>query len=460
MSKKDRKQNSYKEARSGIEETDPVCGMKVTKDSKFHTRHAGQFYNFCSENCLHKFKTGPDRFLHLHAAGNSGKSADAVEYTCPMHPEIRQSRFGICPKCGMALELATVPASVIQTEYVCPMHPEIVRKVPGTCPKCGMILESQTVAAEEDEENPELRDMKRRLFFAGVLTIPLLVITMGDMLPGEPVSRLLSSQWRLLLELALTTPVCTLVAWPFYVRAVQSVCNKSLNMFTLIGMGVSVAYIYSVVAALFPWIFPASFRSVSGEVAVYFEASGVIVTLILLGQVLELRARSKTGAAIKKLLGLAPKTARLVRDDGTEEDVPLETVQVGNRLRVRPGEKIPVDGVVLEGKSFVDESMVTGEPIPVTKESGDPVIGATVNGTGSLIMRAEKVGSDTMLSRIVAMVREAQRSRAPLAWQRLLFRGRKSVKSSLRTQNILSLSREKVSRVLLTDYKLLSAIIS
>lgn len=339
---------------------------------------------------------------------DNGTSSDRVEYTCPMHPEISQSRSGICPKCGMALELVSVSAPVIQTEYVCPMHPEIVRKVPGTCPKCGMILESRTVTAEEDEENPELRGMKRRFIFAGIFTFPLLAIAMGDMLPGEPVSRLLSAQWLVLIELALTTPVCAWSAWPFYVRAIQSIRNKSLNMFTLIGMGVSVAYIYSVVAALFPWLFPVSFRNESGEVAVYFEASGMIVTLILLGQVLELRARSKTGAAIKKLLGLAPRTARLIRDDGTEEDIPLETVQTGNRLRVHPGEKIPVDGVVLEGKSYVDESMVTGEPIPVTKESGDTVIGATVNGTGSLIMQAEKVGSDTMLSRIVAMVREAQ----------------------------------------------------
>ncbi len=410
-----------------MNETDPVCGMTVTKDSKFHTRHAGQLYNFCSENCLSKFQTGPDRYLQPHAADNigngmkdksteidSGSSSDVVEYTCPMHPEIRQSKYGTCPKCGMALEPASVSASVIQTEYVCPMHPEVVQNAPGACPKCGMVLESRTVAAEEDEESPELRDMKRRFFFAGVFTIPLLVIAMGDMLPGEPVSKLLSAQWRVLLELALTTPVCTWSAWPFYVRAIQSIRNKNLNMFTLIGMGVSVAYIYSVVAALFPDLFPASFRSGSGEVAVYFEASGMIVTLILLGQVLELRARSKTGAAIKKLLGLAPKTARVIRDDGTEEDISLETVLTGNRLRVRPGEKIPVDGVVLEGKSFVDESMVTGEPVPVTKESGNPVIGATINGTGSLIMRAEKVGADTMLSRIVAMVRDAQRSRAPI----------------------------------------------
>ncbi|MDR4503292.1 MAG: heavy metal translocating P-type ATPase [Candidatus Scalindua sp.] len=425
MRKKNYKQYSRETAGSGIETTDPVCGMKVAKDSNYHARHAEKLYTFCSENCQQKFKTDPDHYLRAEGYTrkemedtstiiDSRKSANVVEYTCPMHPEISQSRPGICPKCGMALELASIPAPAIQTAYVCPMHPEIVQNATGVCPKCGMILESRTVTAEEDEENPEFRDMKRRFIFAGIFTFPLLLVSMGDMLPGEPVSRLLSTQWRVLIELALTTPVCTWSAWPFYVRAIQSIFNKNLNMYTLIGMGVSVAYIYSVVAALFPNIFPASFRSESGGVAVYFEASGMIVTLILLGQVLELRARSKTGAAIKKLLGLTPKTARMIRDDGTEEDIPLETVQVGNRIRVRPGEKIPVDGAVLEGKSYVDESMVTGEPIPVTKEPGDPVIGATINGTGSLVMRAEKVGSDTMLSRIVAMVRAAQRSRAPI----------------------------------------------
>lgn len=425
MSRINHEHNQHEKTRSEIEETDPVCGMKVAKDSKYHTRHVGQLYNFCSENCLHKFKADPDNYLQ--ASGHtgigmkgvltkidSGTSIDVVEYTCPMHPEILQSRPGICPSCGMALELASVSVPAIQIEYVCSMHPEIVQNAPGTCPKCGMILESRAVATKEEEENPEFRDMKRRFIFAGIFTFPLLVITMGGMIPGSPVSRVLSTQWRVLIELALVTPVCMWSAWPFYVRAIQSIYNKSLNMFTLIGMGVSVAYIYSVVAALFPWIFPASFIKESGEVAVYFEASGVIVTLILLGQVIELRARSKTGAAIRKLLGLVPKTARLIRDDDTEEDIPLEKVKTGNRLRVRPGEKIPVDGVVLEGKSYVDESMVTGEPIPITKGPGDSVIGATVNGTGSLVMRAEKVGTDTMLSRIVAMVREAQRSRAPI----------------------------------------------
>jgi Cu+-exporting ATPase len=294
------------------------------------------------------------------------------------------------------------------------MHPEIVRDAPGTCPICGMALEPRTGFAAEEGESHELRDMSRRFWFAAALTLPLVLLAMAELLPEHPASRLLSMRARTLVELVLASPVCLWAAWPFYVRAVQSVRNKSLNMFTLIGLGVSVAYAYSVVAALLPGIFPSSFRDASGEVAVYFEAAGVIVTLILLGQVLELRARSQTSAAIRKLLGLAPKTARRIRPDGTEEDVPLEDVQVGDRLRVRPGEKVPVDGVVLEGTSSIDESVVTGEPIPVEKHSGDRVVGATVNATGSFVMRAEKVGADTLLSRIVAMVAEAQRSRAPI----------------------------------------------
>ena len=330
-----------------------------------------------------------------------------------MHPEVRQAGPGNCPKCGMALESAGPPQLDTQIEWTCPMHPEIVRREPGNCPICGMALEPRTVAADEEGANPELIDMTRRFWLAAAFTIPLFVVAMGDLLPGEPISRMLSPRARTWLELALATPVCLWSAWPFYVRFVQSLKNKSLNMFTLIGLGVSVAYGYSVVAALAPQIFPESFRE-GGAVAVYFEAAGVIVTLILLGQVLELRARSKTGAAIKKLLGLAAKTARRIREDGSDEDVPLDVVHVGDRLRVRPGEKVPVDGIVLEGKSAVDEAMVTGEPIPVEKHEGDSVIGATINGTGMLIVRAEKVGTETLLSRIVAMVAEAQRSRAPI----------------------------------------------
>jgi Cu+-exporting ATPase len=298
------------------------------------------------------------------------------------------------------------------------MHPEIVRSEPGSCPICGMALEPRQAAAT-DVENPELRDMSLRFWIATALTAPLLVVAMGDMLPGEPISRLLSPRARTWIELALAAPVCLWAAWPFYVRAVASVKNRHLNMFTLIGLGVSVAFVYSVIATALPGVFPEAFRE-GGHVGVYFEAAAVITTLILLGQVIELRARSKTGAAIKALLGLAPATARRIREDGSDEDVPLATLAVGDRLRVRPGEKIPVDGEVLEGASAVDESMVTGEPMPVEKGPGDRVVGATINGTGGLIMRAEKVGADTLLSRIVKMVAEAQRSRAPI--QRLADR--------------------------------------
>jgi Cu+-exporting ATPase len=313
----------------------------------------------------------------------------------------------------MALELAGPPPASVRTEWTCPMHPEIVRDAPGSCPICGMALEPRGVQVEEGA-SAELEDMTRRFWFATVLTVPLLLLVMGDMLLGHPTSAIMSMRTRMLFELALATPVCTWSAWPFYVRAVQSVKNRSLNMFTLIGLGVSVAYVYSVVGALFPDVFPDSFREMGGEVGVYFEAAGVIVMLILLGQVLELRARSQTGAAIRKLLGMAAKSARRIRGDGKEEDVPLDVVQVGDRLRIRPGEKVPVDGSVVEGQSNIDESMVTGEPIPVQKRAGDKVIGATINGTGGLVMQAEKVGSETLLSRIVAMVAEAQRSRAPI----------------------------------------------
>ena len=299
-------------------------------------------------------------------------------------------------------------------DWTCPMHPEVLRSEPGSCPICGMALEPRDVTLDDETANPELADMTRRFWLAAAFTLPLVAVAMGDLLPGEPISRMLSPRARTLLELGLATPVCLWSAWPFYLRFVQSLRNKSLNMWTLIGLGVGVAYGYSVIAALAPQVFPTSFRGPGGEVAVYFEAAGMIVTLILLGQVLELRARGQTGAAIKKLLGLAAKTARRIRDDGSDEDVPLGHVATGDRLRVRPGEKVPVDGVILQGTSSVDESMVTGEPIPVEKHEGDQVIGATINGTGMLVVRAEKVGAESLLSRIVAMVAEAQRSRAPI----------------------------------------------
>jgi Cu+-exporting ATPase len=293
------------------------------------------------------------------------------------------------------------------------MHREIVRNEPGSCPICGMALEPKAISAG-DEQNPELADMKRRFWVSLALTIPILIAAMGEMIPGQPLRRLASQRAWTWVELILGSPVVLWGCWPFFVRGWQSIVNRSLNMFTLIGLGVSVAYGYSLIAALAPGAFPVSFRDNAGNVAVYFEAAAAIVTLVLLGQVLELSARSQTGAAIKALLGLAPKTARLVREDGSETDVPLDQVQVGARLRVRPGERVPVDGAVVEGTSSVDESMITGEPIPVEKGAGDRVTGATVNSTGTLVMRAERVGSETLLAQIVRMVSEAQRSRAPI----------------------------------------------
>jgi Cu+-exporting ATPase len=304
------------------------------------------------------------------------------------------------------------PAAAPGAEYTCPMHPEVIQPGPGACPLCGMALEPRLVTAEE-EASPELRDMQRRFRVSLALSAPLLVLAMADMLPGMPMRHALggSLQW---VELVLATPVVLWGGWPFFQRGWASVVRASPNMFTLIALGTGTAYAHSVVATAFPGAFPAAFRGHGGEVAVYFEAAAVIVTLVLLGQVLELRARSRTGNAIRALLGLAPKTTRIVRDDGTEADVPLAEVAVGARLRVRPGEKIPVDGVVLEGRSAVDESMVTGEPIPVEKTAGERVTGGTVNGTGGLVLRAERVGSETLLAQIVRMVSEAQRSRAPI----------------------------------------------
>jgi Cu+-exporting ATPase len=313
----------------------------------------------------------------------------------------------------MALEPETVAAPATRTEYTCPMHPEIVRDEPGNCPICGMALEPRTVTVEE-EQNPELVDMTRRFWVSLIFTVPLVVLAMARMFPGVPLLHAISPRVLGWAELALATPVVLWGGWPFLVRGWQSAVNRRLNMFTLIAIGTGTAYLYSTAAALFPWIFPDSFRAHGGEVGLYFEAAAVIVTLVLLGQVLELRARSRTGAAIRALLGLAPKTARKLRDDGTEEDIPLEHVARGDRLRVRPGEKVPVDGVVLEGTSFVDESMISGEPIPVEKQPGEAVIGATVNGAGGFVMRAQRVGSDTVLSQIVQMVAQAQRSRAPI----------------------------------------------
>jgi Cu+-exporting ATPase len=392
---------------------DPVCGMTVTpEDSVGSVKYAGQTYYFCNESCLERFRETPEAFVN-DAAKPRPAAVPGTSFICPMDPEVRQPEPGACPRCGMALEPEMVSAPAMRVEWTCPMHPEIVRDVPGACPICGMALEPRTVVAEEGP-NPELVAMSRRFWTCGVLTAPLLVVAMGDYIPGRPVEQLMSPGAMKWTELVLATPVCLWGAWPFFVRARASIVNRSPNMFTLIGLGVAVAYLFSVVATLLPGLFPAGFRDEQGQVGVYFEVAAVIVTLVLLGQVLELRARSQTSAAIKKLLGMAAASARRIREDGAEEDVPLDGVHVGDRLRVRPGEKVPVDGVVIDGVSAVDESMVTGEPIPVEKHEGDRVIGATINTTGALMIQAEKVGADTLLARIVAMVAEAQRSRAPV----------------------------------------------
>jgi P-type Cu+ transporter len=398
---------------------DPICGMDVDPSDAAGKRvYNGQTYFFCSHHCMAKFNEDPEKSLKAPAREHAAHTpkVDKTEqgtYVCPMDPEVRAAQPGPCPKCGMVLEPAAPSAPSIRTEYVCPMHPEIVRPEPGSCPICGMTLEPRTVTLE-DEVSPELIDMTRRFWVGVVLSAPIAVLAMSDMIPGQPVQRIVSSRLLNWLQLVLATPVVLWGGWPFFQRGWASIVNRSLNMFTLIAIGVGTAYFYSVVATLFPHLFPQSFRGHSGEVGVYFDAAAVITTLVLLGQVLELRARSKTSRAIKALLGLAPKTARLIRDDGTEVDVPLERVKPGDRLRVRPGEKIPVDGIVLEGTTSVDESMITGEPIPVEKAKGSKVTGGTVNGTGSFIMQAERVGSDTLLAQIVRMVAEAQRSRAPI----------------------------------------------
>jgi Cu+-exporting ATPase len=330
-----------------------------------------------------------------------------------MDPEVRESHPGACPKCGMALEPATLAAPATRTEYVCPMHPEIVRPGPGSCPICGMALEPRTVSLE-DESNPELVDMTRRFWISAALTLPIALLALTEFFPTKPVHSRFSPHLLNWVQLIFASPVVLWGGWPFFERGWNSIVNRSLNMFTLIAIGVGTAYVYSVVATLFPGLFPESFRGHGGDVAVYFDAAAVITTLVLLGQVLELRARSQTSSAIKALLELSPKTARVVFSDGREEDVPLERVKPGDRLRVRPGEKVPVDGVVLDGTTSVDESMITGEPIPVEKAKGSKITGGTVNGTGGFIMSAERVGSDTLLAQIVRMVNEAQRSRAPI----------------------------------------------
>jgi P-type Cu+ transporter len=435
---------------------DPVCGMDVNPaTARYKARHEQGDYLFCSAGCLAKFQENPGKVLSstpkpmgsgvvfpsaatpivlastaAPSTASEGKPAKvglakaARAYVCPMCVEVRQNGPGPCPRCGMALDPES-PSLPGKTEYTCPMHPEIVRDGPGHCPICGMALEPRTVTAEED--NPELRDMTRRFWISVVLTAPLLVVAMSSMLwPRAPMETginivrgnvITAAPWSSglpWLELLLATPVVLWCGWPFFQRGWASVVNRSTNMFTLIAMGTGVAYLYSVAATMFPQIFPASFRTMGAHPDVYFEAAAAIITLVLLGQVLELRARSQTSSAIRALLDLSPKIARVIEADESERDIPLDQVMPGDRLRVRPGEKIPVDGVVLNGSSSVDESMLTGESVPVEKSADSRVIGATVNGNGALVMRAERVGAETMLAQIVKMVSQAQRTRAPI----------------------------------------------
>jgi len=392
--------------------TDPVCGMTVTPSSEHRHVYKDKDYYFCCSGCQQKFAADPDNYLKPPGPATSLADASDQPHICPMCPGVRQQGPGACPSCGMALDPEAVQAPLTRTEYACPMHPEVIQDAPGNCPKCGMALEPRTITVEE--KNAELLDMTRRFWVSTALAIPVFIIAMSvDMfpqwLPDSPSMR--SMQW---LQCLLATPVVLWGGWPFFVRGWQSLKTRNLNMFTLIALGVAVAWSYSVVALLLPGLFPPVMQHADGTVAVYFEAAAVIVALVLLGQVMELRARSQTNSAIKLLLGLAPATARRVAADGSETDIPLQQVHTGDVLRVRPGEKIPVDGIVTDGNSSVDESMVTGEPIAVEKTAGEAVIGATLNGTGSLLMHAEKVGADTLLAQIVHMVNEAQRSRAPI----------------------------------------------
>jgi Cu+-exporting ATPase len=442
-------------------ERDPVCGMTVDAErATAQIERAAETYYFCCAGCANKFRAAPEKYLGAKVPAEMGHGApflqlDTVartssgtaisgdasvgvrtpgtdpeasrvfkssptnqtartnDYTCPMDPEVHQDHPGACPKCGMALEASLPTIAAKRVEYTCPMHPEIVRSEPGSCPICGMALEPRTVAANE-EENPELVSMTRRFWVCVALTIPVIALGMSDLIPGQPLQHILSMRAVGWSEFVLATPVVLWGGWPFFERGWASLVNRSLNMFTLVALGTGTAFLYSVIAVLFPQIFPATFHGMNGEAPVYFEAAAAITTLVLLGQVLELRARSRTSAAIRALLQLSPKNARLVRGDGTEIDVPVEHIQAGDLLRVRPGEKVPVDGIVTDGESSVDESLMTGEPIPVEKSAGARVIGGAVNSTGTFVMCAERVGSETLLAQIVQMVSMAQRSRAPV----------------------------------------------
>ena len=436
--------------------TDPVCGMQVSPESAAgRAAFRGTTYYFCSTHCQRKFEADPASFVrseehgspepekscchpnaeeqhadvdstmpaparsphhenHRHSPAETASAAakrnPAKKYFCPMCAGVESDEPGNCPKCGMGLERNPMWKPAATTIYTCPMHPEIEQDHPGNCPKCGMALELKNIAAGSEDENAELRDMTRRLWIGAALTLPVFLIAMGHLFPGAPAW--LDSDPSRWMQFALSTPVVLWAGWPFFVRGWQSLVNRSLNMFTLIAMGIGVAWLFSAVVMLAPGVFPPSFQH-HGRIGVYFEAAAVITVLVLLGQVLELRARSRTGNAIRALLDLAPPTAHVVRN-GEEREVPLDEVQRGDQLRVRPGEKVPVDGRVIEGKTNVDESMLTGEPMPVEKANGDKVSGGTVNGTGSFLMEAERVGRDTVLSQIIEMVAQAQRSRAPI----------------------------------------------
>ena len=394
---------------------DPVCGMKIDPAKAEATvERQGVNHHFCSQSCATQFRADPVKYLQSHPSAQKGATfpQNKTEYICPMDPEVHKDGPGPCPKCGMALEPAVVAASSEGIQYTCPMHLQIVRDEPGNCPICGMALEPMMVTV--NEENPELDSMTRRFWISAALTLPLLAIMVSDFLPNHPLQSLLKGQLLGWFELAIATPVVLWGGWPFFQRGWASLISRNLNMFTLISIGSGSAYLYSVVAVFMPQLFPASFRDMSGQLGLYFEAAAVITVLVLLGQVLELKARSQTGSAIKALLGLAPKTARRISASGAEQDVDLNEIQVGDNLRVRPGEKIPTDGVLIDGNSSVDESMVSGEPIPVEKTKDAKVIGGTINGTGSFVMKAQRIGADTLLAQIVKMVSQAQRTRAPI----------------------------------------------
>ena len=400
---------------------DPICGMTVDTATAFSTERDGETFYFCSQHCLEKFNSeqaetksccgGSNGQSHNQAVQSKDKPSSA-KYYCPMCEGVQSDVPGDCPKCGMALEASEIQVTKQKTIFTCPMHAEVEQDGPGSCPICGMDLEPKTITLENDEGDAELNAMTRRFWIAVVLSVPVFLLAMLPMM-GLAIDRLVGgpvvSRW---IQFALTTPVVLWCGWPFFVRGWRSVQTWNLNMFTLISLGVGAAYLYSTIAILFPNWIPESFRE-NGHVAVYFEAAAVIIALVLLGQVLELRARRRTSGAIRELLSLAPPTARVIRD-GIEKEVPLDEVTQNEILKVVPGDKIPVDGEITEGKSSVDESMITGEPVPVTKSIGDEVIGGTVNQTGAFQMKALRVGSESTLSQIVDMVANAQRSRAPI----------------------------------------------